>query len=111
LIAVFRTHLITLDAPDRLRAHLFGTGTLVQLAGDPHLFEANVRELPYVKEVQVSGDTMSINLENPDTDNPHLIESLVQAGAQIRYVQPKTPTLEQVYLELVDTTGNTATPA
>ncbi|HEX9131525.1 MAG TPA: DUF4162 domain-containing protein, partial [Ktedonobacteraceae bacterium] len=45
---------------------------------------------------------LSINIDNPDEQNPALIQALVTAGAQIRYVEPITHSLEEIYLELVE---------
>jgi ABC-2 type transport system ATP-binding protein len=102
LIGVFRTRLLRLDTPANLRSQLFGTGTLVQLAGDASSWVATARSLPFVRDAQPSGDTLTITLDNPDAQNPVLLQALVGAGAQVRYVRPITPSLEAVYLELIE---------
>jgi len=101
LIAVFRTHLITLDTPTRLRERLFGKGSLVQVTGDAGQWSEITRSLPFVKDVRVTDDTLSVSMDNPDIDNPQLVDALVKAGAPIRYVRPIQASLEDVYLELV----------
>ena len=101
LIAVFRTRLLSLDTPARLRGQLFGKGTLVQIAGEADRWVEVVRDLPFVKEAQVEGDTLSVSLDDPDEQNPQLLAALVGAGAPVRYVKPVNPSLEEVYLHLV----------
>jgi ABC-2 type transport system ATP-binding protein len=101
LIAVFRTRLLRLDTPSRLREQLFGKGTLVQVAGDARRWEDAARSLPFVKSVQAEGDTLSVGLDAPDDQNPQLLAALVHAGASVRYVRPVSGSLEEVYLELI----------
>ena len=101
LIAVFRTRLLSLGTPAQLREHLYGKGTLMQVAGEAASWEDVVRALPFVKSVRASEDTLSISLDDPDGQNPHLLEALVKAGAPIRYVRPMSASLEEVYLDLV----------
>jgi ABC-2 type transport system ATP-binding protein len=101
LVAVFRTRLLAIDTPANLREHLFGKGTLVRVADAASQWEASVRALPFVKNVRASADTLNVSLDDPDSQNPALVQALVEAGAPVRYVQPAGGSLEQVYLDLV----------
>jgi ABC-2 type transport system ATP-binding protein len=101
LIGVFRTRLLRLDTPDNLRAELFGRGVLVQLADDPAPWVTAVKALPFVRSVEVRDGGLAIFLDDPDANNPALVQALVAAGARIRYIEPLTRSLEDVYLELV----------
>jgi ABC-2 type transport system ATP-binding protein len=101
LIGIFRTQLLRLDTPANLRAGLFGRGTQVRLAGDTARWVALVQDLPFVREVAVRDGALAIKLDDPDAQNPLLIQALVAAGASIRYVEPIEHSLEDVYLELV----------
>jgi len=105
LIGIFHTRLLRLDTPAGLRAGLFGRGTRVRLAGDAVQWAANARALPFVRDVAVDADTLTITLDDPDAQNPPLIQALVAAGAPIRYVEPIEHSLEDVYLELVQESG------
>src|SRR5207302_581626 len=102
LIGVFRTRLLQIDTPANLRAGLFGRGTRVRVVGDATSWIATVRELPFVRDVTAQDSALSITLDNPDEQNPLLVQALVTAGAQIRFVEPIAHSLEEVYLELVD---------
>lgn len=106
LISVFRTRLLRLDTPANLRAALFGSGTLIQLAGTAEPWRAHVAALPFVQHVAANDHTLTIQLDQPDTYNPAIINTLVAAGASIRYVEPLQHSLEDVYLELI---GESAT--
>ncbi|MEA2574864.1 MAG: type transport system ATP-binding protein [Chloroflexia bacterium] len=101
LIGVFRTRLLTLGSPRELRSRLFGTGTLVTVAGEAEKWAALVKALPFVKQVTAGDGTLSVALDDPDSMNPLLVQALVGAGAFVRYVQPSSHSLEEVYLQLV----------
>lgn len=102
LIAVFRTRLLQIGTPDNLRTGLFGRGTEVRVAGDPALWLPTVKALPFVHDAAVREDTLAIALDDPDTQNPPLVQALVEAGAPIRAVAPIAHSLEDVYLQLIE---------
>jgi ABC-2 type transport system ATP-binding protein len=102
LIGVFRTRLKQINTPENLRRSLFGNGTLVRLAADPALWVAPVRALPFVHDVAVKESNLMVKLDDPDNQNPQLVQALVSAGAPIRYIEPMAASLEEVYLELME---------
>ncbi|MBK9715514.1 MAG: ABC transporter ATP-binding protein [Kouleothrix sp.] len=103
LIGVFRGKLLRLDTPANLRAGLFGRGTRVSLAGEAARWTPMIRQLPFVHDVAVHDGSLEVSLDDPDAQNPALIQALVAAGAGIRYVEPIEHSLEDVYMELVQT--------
>jgi ABC-2 type transport system ATP-binding protein len=60
-----------------------------------------VRVLPFVREVRAHGDMLTVQLDDPDSRNPDLVDALREAGARIRYVERLQHSLEDVYLRLV----------
>jgi ABC-2 type transport system ATP-binding protein len=103
LVGVFRTKLVALGTPEQLRTSLFGHGTIITFAGAATPWAATAQTLPFVTHTTADGNTLTIELLDPDTDNPALIAALVRAGAPIRFVEPLAHSLEEVYLELVGT--------
>jgi ABC-2 type transport system ATP-binding protein len=101
LIGIFRTRLLRLDTPARLRADVFGRATRVRLTGAAADWMAAAQALPFVRAVAANDSALAITLDDPDAQNPVLIQALVAAGAPIRYVEPIEHSLEDVYLELV----------
>ncbi|MEO8288434.1 MAG: ABC transporter ATP-binding protein [Chloroflexota bacterium] len=101
LIAVFRTRQMRVDTPANLRRALFGTGTLVQFTTDPAQWVTVAKALPFVHDASAHDGTLAIRMDDPDKQNPLLVQALVEAGAPIRYVEPMTHSLEDVYLELI----------
>ncbi len=102
LIGVFRSRLLRLGAPANLRTGMFGTGTQVRVIGDATQWIETVRALPFVHEANAENGTLSVRIDQPDDQNPELVRTLVNAGAQIRAVEPISHSLEEVYLELVE---------
>src|SRR5437870_6074266 len=100
LIAVFRTRLLRLDTPAGLRAGLFGRGTIVRVVGDAARFVPLARSLRFVRTAHAEGDALTLELEDPETRNPELVDALAAAGARIRYVDLLQHPLEDVYLRL-----------
>ncbi len=75
------------------------------MAGDAAPWAATTQALPFVRAVAVQDSVLAITLDDPDAQNPPLIQALVAAGAPIRYVEPIEHSLEDVYLELVQDIG------
>jgi len=100
-IGVFQRRLLRTGSPGELRASLFGAGTVVRVVGDASRYIPVIRSLAFVREVQAEGDTLTVQLDDPDLRNPDLVDALRAAGARIRYVERLTHSLEDVYLRLV----------
>jgi len=100
-IAVFKTHLLALDSPAHLRAELFGRKVVFHLGRAEVGIESAVRGLPFVRDVKLVDNKLIVTLDDPETNNPHIIRSLVGAGADIKFVGELRHTLEDVYMQLV----------
>ncbi len=102
LIGVFRTQLLRVDTPVNLRTGLFGRGTQVRVVGNASGWASTARSLSFVRQVTSQDDSLLVTLDNPDEQNPQLVQALVTVGAQIRFVEPIAHSLEEVYLELIE---------
>jgi ABC-2 type transport system ATP-binding protein len=100
-IGIFQRRLLRMGSPGELRAGLFGAGTVVHVVGDAARFVPVLRALPFVREARAEGDTVTVQLDDPDVRNPDLVDALRGAGARIRYVERLQHSLEDVYLRLV----------
>ncbi len=100
-IALLKTRLVAQGSPEELKARLFGTRVLVRLANPaPDLPQA--LGLPFVREAELSGDVLALQVEDPERNNPALVRRLVELGAEVLYVTREERTLEDVYLELLE---------
>lgn len=100
-IGVFKTHLLVLDTPDRLRSQLFGRRVVFHLGRADDKLLAAARRLPFVQEAKILENKLVVRVENPEAQNPDLVRALVGAGAEIQFVGELRHSLEDVYLELV----------
>jgi len=105
-IAVFKTQLLVLDTPAKLRSQVFGRKVVFHLrTNDPKYLEA--MNAQYVSsDAQQIENKIVVTLENPEQNNPLIIQTLVNAGAEIQFVGELRRSLEDVYLQLVQNTSN-----
>lgn len=100
-VAVISGHLLALDSPGELRRKLFGRRVVF------HLLEANqglaseLEKFEFVTEAQVVENKILAAVDDPEEQNPLLIRTLVESGAEIQFVGELRRRLEDVYLELM----------
>jgi ABC-2 type transport system ATP-binding protein len=100
-IAVFKTRVLVVDTPARLRSQLFGRKVVFHLRSlDPDLV-SRVRGLPFVTETRAVDDKLLVTLDDPEAHNPQIVRLLVEAGADIQFVGELRHSLEDVYMQLV----------
>ena len=100
-IGIFQRRLLRMGSPAELRAGLFGAGTIVRVVGDAARFVPVVRSLAFARDARAVGETLTVELDDPDIRNPDLVDALKAAGARIRYVERLQHSLEEVYMRLV----------
>ena len=105
-VALFKTKLVRVGEPEQLREAMYGRRTVVHLASGGQAMEPIVRELPFVHAVEVVDDRLVVSLDDPEKDNPALVRRLVEAGADVRFVNELRVSLEDLYLDLME--GNHA---
>jgi ABC-2 type transport system ATP-binding protein len=101
-IGVFKTRLLVLDTPERLRRQLFGRKVVFHLRGPQPELAQQVSGLPYVQEARLLDGRLLVTLDDPEAHNPEIIRLLVQSGAEIQFVGELRHSLEDVYLRLME---------
>jgi ABC-2 type transport system ATP-binding protein len=100
-IGVFKTRLLVVDSPDRLRRQVFGRKVVFHLRSlEPELV-SQVAALPFVDEAQSLDHRLVVTLDDPEEHNPEIVRLLVGAGAEVQFVGELRHSLEDVYLRLV----------
>ncbi|MFN2172727.1 MAG: ABC transporter ATP-binding protein [Candidatus Promineifilaceae bacterium] len=107
-VAVFKQNLRVVDAPANLRRQVYGRRISIQLAQRAADFSDLITAVRGLREVETNDYTLAFNTENPETDNPDVIRQLVQAGADIQFVNEEKHTLEEVYLNLIGDKASSA---
>jgi ABC-2 type transport system ATP-binding protein len=100
-IAIFKTRLITLDTPAALREQLFGRKVVFHLKEAQASFGDLLKQLPFVKEVQLLDNKILVSLDNPEEQNPLILRKLVEAGALVQFVGELRHSLEDVYMQMI----------
>jgi ABC-2 type transport system ATP-binding protein len=100
-VGVFKTHLLVVDTPAKLRTSLFGRKVVFHLRAADEVIAQNVRMLPFVLEARVVENKLVVTMDEPETRNPEIVRTLVANGADIQFVGELRHSLEDVYLQLV----------
>jgi ABC-2 type transport system ATP-binding protein len=98
-IGLFRTHLIEVDTPQNLRLKLFGRKVVFHLRAVDPAWLPQVQAFPGVQEVSQVDNKLVVTTEDPENLNPHIIRSLVSAGADVQFVGELRHSLEDIYLQ------------
>jgi ABC-2 type transport system ATP-binding protein len=106
-IAVFRSKLLALDTPTNLRRQLFGRRVVFHLVEAKDSFAQSLKQHDFVQQAEVIEDKLVVTLDEPEQQNPILVKTLVEEGAEIRFVGELRRSLEDVYLTLVNTQKET----
>ncbi len=98
-IAILKTRLLAAGTPEELRESLSGPKTVIRLAQVTEAVLSAVKKaIP--NNVQTSGDTFTVDVTDPDKENPVIINAITSAGGQVREVSQQVATLEDVYLQI-----------
>ncbi len=100
-IAVFNQRIRVVDSPSRLRRQVFGRQVVFHLAGAAEPLLGIVNGIDAVQEASAVDNKLVLTVEEPERDNPALIRTLVQGGAEIQFVGELRRSLEEIYLETV----------
>ena len=108
-VGVLRTRLLAIDTPQALRARLFGARVRIVIEGDAAPFAALLTS-GGIADVRTKGSVLSVSpgsVVSPGraVATPDLVRMLVEAGARVESVVPDTPSLEDVYLRVLDGGG------
>jgi len=104
-IAVFNVRLLAMDTPAALRRDLFGRTVVFHLASFQPVFLERVQAYSFVRQARQVDGKLLVTLDDPEAQNPALVQGLVEAGAEIQFVGELRRSLEDVYLRLVHEGG------
>jgi ABC-2 type transport system ATP-binding protein len=100
-VGVLRTRLVALDTPAALRERLFGPKLRISLAGDAAVHVEAARG-EGVGEITANGPTLEIAVDDVARQTPAVVRRLVVGGADVLSVVPIEPSLEEVYLRVLE---------
>jgi ABC-2 type transport system ATP-binding protein len=102
-IGIIKTKLLKIGSPEQLRESLTKPKIEIRLAETSEaLIDALRKKIP--NTIEVADRTLIIEVNDPDKENPAIINVISSSGGQIREVSQLVPTLEDVYLQIVKET-------
>jgi len=100
-VGILRTRLLTVGSPRDLEARLGGRRTVVRLERTSEELASAVRRRLRSRRVEISGNALVIDTDDPDRENPEIVAALVAAGGRIVELTQPMASLEEVYLKLL----------
>jgi ABC-2 type transport system ATP-binding protein len=100
-IGIINNRLITVGSPQDLSRQMGKHQIAIHLRKIDEELISIIRSIETVKGVETVQNKLICEVDNPEIDNPIIIEKIVRAGGQIQYVTDVRRSLEDVYLELV----------
>ena len=99
-IGIFNTKLRATGTPHELEESVWGNKTVVELEQVTDKILEALNKLS-VKNIIIDNNKLTIDVENPEKENPFIVNAIVGAGGQVQYVNRLSPTLEDAYLKFV----------
>jgi ABC-2 type transport system ATP-binding protein len=99
-IGVIQTELLALDTAAMLRKRFTGPRASIRLRGVASVFLPQARAID--PAATADGGMLSVGLVNAEQDMPAIVRALVAAGGDVVEARVEAPTLEDVYLGLVN---------
>jgi ABC-2 type transport system ATP-binding protein len=101
-IGVINTSLVALDSPENLKRELWKRKTVVHLQKVDDDIIGELQKINLVKNVEVEGNKLIMDVDNPEEENPQIMEAIIKAGGKIQFVTEERHSLEDVYLKLME---------
>jgi ABC-2 type transport system ATP-binding protein len=102
-IGIFKSRLLAVDTPQNLRKDLFGRKVVFHLSQPNPRYTSMVADLPFARDVRAVDSKLVVSLDQPEEQNPHIVRCLVEAGADIQFVGELRHSLEDIYLQMIQT--------
>ena len=100
-VGILRTRLLTVGSPESLRFGSAKRRTVVRLESGSEALASAVRSRLAPRHVELSGDELTVEVDDPDRENPEIASAVIAAGGRILALSHLAPSLEDVYLKLV----------
>lgn len=99
-IGIFNKKLMAIGSPEDLERSVWSNKTVIQLKRVTEKILESLESLSIGKFT--SNDTeIKIDVNDPELDNPLIVNAIVAAGGEVQYVNRLSPTLEDAYLKIV----------
>ncbi len=100
-IGILKTRLLTVGTPEQLRELFWSSKTVIQLEKVNEIIVDAVKSQTS-RNALIDGNRLIIDVASGEKENPKFIEAIVSAGGHIQYVSELRPSLEDIYLKIVE---------
>jgi len=104
-VALVKNKTIKIGNPKTLARGLFSRTISIVMQKIPPSLLKDLSCLDFISQAQVNGNQLILNVRNPEEDNPQVVSWLMKQGLQIQFVTEKEHSLEDVYLKLIEDSG------
>lgn len=104
-VALVKNRIVKVGNPKELARGLFARRISITLQKVPPTLVKDISSLEFVSQARVNGNTLILNVRNPEEDNPQVVSWLNKQGLQIQFVNEEEHSLEDVYLKLIEESG------
>jgi ABC-2 type transport system ATP-binding protein len=99
-IGILNTKLMAVGTPEELERSIHGRKTVIQLRQVNEAILDSLKKLQ-VKNMVREGNKLTVDVENPEEENPDMVNAIVVAGGRVETVTVTSSSLEDAYLKLV----------
>ena len=99
-IGIMNTKLLRVATQKDLKESIWGRKTVVQLEKVTNNV-LNALNNASFKNISISEDKLTFDINNPQKENPVIVNTIVNAGGRIQYVTQLDPSLEDTYLKFL----------
>jgi ABC-2 type transport system ATP-binding protein len=104
-VALVKNRIVKVGNPKDLAKGLFTRTINFTIKKIPSTLQKDIESFPLVSQAHVQGNQLTLNVKNPEEDNPQIITWLLNQGLQIQFISEAEHSLEDVYLKLIEEAG------
>ena len=101
-VAVIRNRLLAIDSPSALKAQAFKRTVVFHIESIQGLDLKEIGAMPFVNSAKISKDSLVMEVDSPEKNNPDITAYLVGKGFRIQFIGEIRRSLEDVYLSIVE---------
>ncbi len=102
LVGILKQRLLVCDTLANLQADAGGSARVqIELRDGLPQYQQIMRAIPSVKSLECNANTLLANVVHPRENVPRIVKALVNSGAEIIKVYPRSDSLETIYLRCI----------
>jgi ABC-2 type transport system ATP-binding protein len=104
-VALVKNKTVKIGSPKELARGLFSRRISITMQKIPPSLLKDISSLDFISQEQVNGNQLTLNVRNPEEDNPRVVSWLMKQGLHVQFITEEEHSLEDVYLKLIEEGG------